>query len=218
MGHGHKGCVTGWNSNGRLIVFWPKEAEGEAWGNQRNEKSRDYPEERWPEFCVWTLHKADLGLEHSWLSAGYTPRTGGSAKSCEHPGVLMEEVGIPESVPQGSWGTTWDLHCHPPQVRQSLPFQFNQVNCLLRKSVNNVGMNTTELSLDYKTFNVQVIIPNYPRQEEPEKSGLLSREKTRKWRRRKKGKRRRRRRWRKRIRTFQRAVQDVWDNIKKANI
>lgn len=79
-------------------------------------------------------------------------------------------------------------------------------------------MNTTELSLDYKTFNVQVIIPNYPRQEEPEKSGLLSREKTRKWRRRKKGKRRRRRRWRKRIRTFQRAVQDVWDNIKKANI
>lgn len=95
-----------------------------------------------------------LGFGVQLVICGYTPRTGASTKSCEHPGVLTEEAGIPESVPQGSWGTAWDLHCHPPQVRQSLPFQFNQVNCLLRKSINNVGMNTTELSLDYKTFTM----------------------------------------------------------------
>lgn len=50
-------------------------------------------------------HCTRQGLEYSWLSAGYTLRTGGSTKSCEHPGVLMEELGIPESIPQGSWGT-----------------------------------------------------------------------------------------------------------------
>lgn len=48
----------------------------------------------------------------------------------------------------------WDLHCHPPQVRQSLPFQLNQVSCLLRQSINNVGMNAAELSLDYKAFTM----------------------------------------------------------------
>lgn len=54
--------------------------------------------------------------------------------------------------PQGQHN--WDLHCHPPQVRQSLPFQLNQVSCLLRQSINNVGMNAAELSLDYKAFTM----------------------------------------------------------------
>lgn len=106
----------------KIYHVLPKEAEGGAWGSQKQLRKRRL-EERHPEFCVWTLHKA--GFEYSWLSAGYTENREAQLAIPEHPGVLMEELGIPESTPQRSQGQhNWDLHCHPPQADRACHFNW----------------------------------------------------------------------------------------------
>lgn len=92
-----------------------------------------------------------------WSTAGYlrvTPQEQeGQLRVVSIQGSWWRRWGFQNQFPKDPEGQhDWDLHCHPPQVRQSLLFQLNQVNCMLRQSINNVGMNTTELSLDYKAF------------------------------------------------------------------